>query len=142
MFDIYSKDKRESFRLLQNKIDEWDGTGAKILINNAEIGNQFYDALKIFEKHAIFAELTEEVWHDVLTTALVDRGGDTVRALLEDNKDLNIAEILNYLVAQDKKRKPFSTNSKSSLIDNLRITLDENGEIKIVSEQGKITPTL
>lgn len=128
--------------MLQNKINEWDNTGASILINNAAVGNQFYEALKIFEKHAIFAELTEEVWNDMITTALIERGGDTVRALLEDNENLNIAEILNYLVAQDKKRKPFSTNSKSSLIDNLKITLDENGELKIISEQGKITPTL
>jgi uncharacterized protein YecE (DUF72 family) len=66
LFNIYSKDKKECFRALKEKIAEWDKTGAWVLINNAEKQNKFYEALKIFEKHAIFAEITEEVWNDIL----------------------------------------------------------------------------
>ena len=141
LFSIYNKDKKECFKALKAKVAEWDRTGAWVLINSAEEQNKFYEALKIFEKHAIFAEITDDVWNDTLNQALVKQGGDTVKDLLESNDDINIAEILNYLVAKDKKRKPFST-SKSSLLDNLVVTLDGNGEIKIVSQQGNISPTL
>ena len=142
LFDIYNKDKKECFRALKDKINEWDDTGAWVLINNAEVENKFYEALKIFEKYAIFAEITEDIWNDMLNYAFIEEGGDTIKELLERDANLNIANILNELVAKDKKRKPFSTSSKSSLIDNLKIVLDENREIKIISEQGKISPSL
>lgn len=142
LFDIYHPDKKECFRMLKQKINEWDQTGAWVLINDASMGNKFYEALKIFEKHAIFAEITEELWDEMLTYAFIEEGGETVKELLQSNQNLNIAQILNYLVAKDKSRKPFSTSSKSSLIDNLRVTLDEKGETQIVSEQGKISPAL
>jgi hypothetical protein len=47
MFGINSRgvDRRESFQKLQDKIDEWNDTNAVLLINDATIGNKFYEGL-------------------------------------------------------------------------------------------------
>jgi hypothetical protein len=47
MFGINSRgaNRRESFQKLQDKIDEWNDTNAVLLINDAAIGNKFYEGL-------------------------------------------------------------------------------------------------
>ena len=49
--------------------------------------------------------------------------------MLDVNPDLNIAHILNKILEKNKSK--FSTSKNSSLVANINVSLDENGEIKI-----------
>ena len=111
-----------------------------MLINNAEKQNKFYEALTIFERHAIATEITEESWNEMLTLAFQEEGGETVSGWLEDG--LNIAQMLNQMLQSENKSKPFATGPNSSLIDNIQVIVDENGEIIVTSDKSKISPTL
>ena len=142
MFGINSRGtpRKESFQKLQDKVDEWDQTNAGLLINDAAIGNKFYEGLAVIQNLAIAAEITEDDWNSILNEAFVEKGGDAIRELLESNPNINIVEILNTIIEHKGNKGRFST--RSSLVDNLSVTIDEKGKIKITSTQGNISPTL
>jgi hypothetical protein len=75
-----------------------------------------------------------------LNEAFIEKGGETIRTLLENNPNINIVEILNTIIETKGNKGRFST--RSSLVDNLSVTIDGKGEIKITSTQGNISPTL
>jgi hypothetical protein len=75
-----------------------------------------------------------------LNEAFIEKGGETIRTLLKNNPNFNIVEILNTIIERKGNKGRFSTHS--SLVDNLSVTIDGKGEIKITSTQGNISPTL
>ena len=137
IFGIRCDDKKESFAQLKNKIKQWNSTGADKLINDARVGNDFYRILQVFRQQASFAEITDEEWNSLLTEALSE---DTtlIDRLTTDDDVINVPEILNKIL----KGKKFATKGKSSLIDNIIITLDEQGKITVKSERGKISASM
>ena len=142
MFGIYHQDKKECFRKLKEKIEEWDKTGAGNLINDASVGNKFYEGLRALQEEAIFAEITPDYW-DLLLSEAFSEDNETVQKYLEDG--LDIIDLLNTIAQEvdgKKSNKPaFSRSSKSSLIGNLSVSLVD-GKIQITSNQGHISKNL
>lgn len=137
MFGIQGKNKKENFRLLQNKIQEWNSTRADCLINDASVGNQFYIGLQELKRYAVAAEITPNTWDEILNATFETVEGDEmIRKLIED--DANIATILNSIT----NTKAFSTSKGSSLVDNLKVTINSVGKIEVKSDKNKITPSM
>lgn len=136
MFGIKGKNKKESFEKLKKKIDNWNDTNAINLINDSSKGNMFWKGLSAVQRAAIFSEMPEEDWDDILDASL---NTEEVRSLLDGNSELNIAEILNTILEKEEKNK-YATAGSSSLLANLIVTLDkEDGTIHIRSVRGKIS---
>lgn len=137
MFGIQEKNKKECFRALQRKLSEWDATGAGQLINDASIGNTFYIGLEAIKREAVHAEITQEVWDDILYSTFQQESPDKIKELLD--KGLNIGGILNDIL---NKPEAFSASARSTLVQNLTVKVDEKGDIKIVSDKDKISPSM
>lgn len=137
MFNIQGQNKKESFKLLNNKIQNWNSTGAWCLINDASVGNQFYIGLQELKRYAIAAEITQNDW-DTILNATFDTVNDeeSIRKLIENGA--NIAVILNEILG----KKTFSTGGRSSLIDNLQVTIGTDGKIEVRSNKNNITPSM
>jgi hypothetical protein len=136
MFGIRGENKKESFEKLKNKIEKWNDTNAINLINDSSKGNMFWKGLSAVQRAAIFSEMPEEDWDDILDASL---NTEEVRSLLDSNSELNIAEILNTILEKEEKNK-YATAGSSSLLANLIVTLDkEDGTIQIRSVRGKIS---
>ena len=135
MFGIRGNNKKESFTKLQNKLEEWDATRAVGFINDSSVGNEFYKALQIAKKWAVFSEIPQQDW-DMMLTETFDN--EQTKELLRNNKELDIAGLLNQLLGS----KQFSSGKGSTLIANLSVSLDDNDNIKITSKKGKITPQM
>jgi hypothetical protein len=62
MFRIRGKDKKENFKILKQKIDDWDNAGAWVFINVAkkdnEDRNQFYEIIDYLQKNAVLASFS------------------------------------------------------------------------------------
>lgn len=136
MFNIRGKDKKENFRLLKEKIKQWNKTGAKCLINDNSVGNKFYTGLQELKRYAVAAEITPQTWNDILNKTFEVADNNDIRKMIENGT--NVAEILNTIV----NKATFSTSKKSSLIENLIVTIDSDGKIKVDSKQGNISPNM
>lgn len=137
MFDLQGKDKKESFKRLQNKIQQWNDTGAGYLINDASVGNQFYIGLQELKKYAVAAEITAETWEGILNATFETvEGNQAIEQMIKEGT--NIATILNTIMDKNS----FSTGAKSSLVENLKVTIGQNGKIEIKSDKNKITPSM
>lgn len=141
LFGINGNNYKERFTLLKNKIEAWDATGADCLVNESGPGNKFYKALEIFRKQAVFDEIPPDEWEYVLDEAFKADAGQTAKKWLEEGREFNIADLLNEMVGTEKKRHPFSSSAKSSLVGNLVVSL-EDGELKITSNSDNISPSL
>ena len=137
MFGIQGKTQKEKFITLKQRIEDWNRTGAWKLINDNSFGNEFYRGLQILKTMAVNAEITEDNWSDMLDF-VVSSNKEEIQDILQKNPDTNIAMILNEIL----QKKTFSSNKRSSLLDNLKISLDEKGNIKISSQKGKITASM
>lgn len=133
LFGFRNLDRKTCFRLLRDKIKQWNATKAENLLNNAT-NKEFWDILANMEKEAIFMEMNDNDWDDILNASFDTQD---VRQLLENNPNLNIAEILNVILEKDKRGK-YATGGSSTLLANLTVTL-ENGKIKIESDRDNIS---
>lgn len=139
LFGINEKNKRNSFIKLKEKINTWYSYNTDRLITDANKNNEFYKGLRAIQNLAIAAEITEEEWESTLTQAFnTEEGKKNISALLDENRNINIAKILNTLIGKNT----FSANKNSTLLDNLSIIFTESGDIKIVSQQQNISPAL
>ena len=137
MFNIQGQNKKENFKILNNKIQDWNSTGAQCLINDASVGNQFYIGLQELKRYAVAAEITQNDWEAILNTTFETvNDNESVRKLIEDGA--NIGAILNDIVG----KKTFATGGRSSLIDNLTVTIGVDGKIEVKSNKGNITPSM
>lgn len=136
MFNIRGKDKKENFRLLKEKIRQWNETGAKCLINDNSVGNEFYIGLQELKQYAVAAEITEQDWDSILNQTFEVANNEDIRRMIQDGA--NIANILNVIL----NKATFSTSAKSSLIENLTVSIDENGKIVVKSKKGNISPSM
>jgi hypothetical protein len=136
--DTKTKTKRECFKELYERIAEWNKTDASLLLNNASV-EKFYEGLGYIERLAIAAEITEENWNYILNASFdTPEGREVVGNFIynkeENNKDFNIADILNTILAKEKKSRPvFARSGRSSLIDNLTVEIQDD-KIKITSD--------
>lgn len=135
MFNIEGKNKKENFTILKNKIEQWNDTRADCLLNDAYAGD-FYIGLQALKRYAVAAEITPEIWNDLLNKTFESADSETIRNMINDG--VNIATILNTII----DKKTFSTNEKSSLVENLKVTIDSKGKIQVKSEQGNISPNM
>ena len=136
MFGIKGKDKKESFRLLKNKVAAWNKTKANVLLND-RTSAEFWDTLSILQKRAAYAETSEAEWTALLDATFDTANKEDIKQMLDANPDLNIGHILNKILEKDKSK--FSTSKKSSLVANITVSLDENGDIKIKTNRGNIS---
>lgn len=141
LFGISGNNYKERFVLLKNKIKAWDATGADCLVNESGLGNRFYKALEIFRKQAVFDEIPPDEWEYILDEAFKTDAGQTAKKWLEEGREFSIADLLNEMVGTEKKKRPFSSSIKSSLIGNLVVSL-EDGELKVTSNSDNISPSL
>lgn len=133
LFGFVNQDRKTCFRLLREKIRDWNATKAVNLLNNAT-NKEFWDILTNIEREALFMEMNDEDWEEVLNASFDTQD---VRQLLESHPDLNIAEILNTILEKHGKGK-YATGGSSTLLDNLIVTL-KNGEIEIKSDRNNIS---
>jgi hypothetical protein len=110
--------------------------------------------LVVLKKYAVFAEITEQDWNEVLRQALSMLSDDDKEKI--KNNEGNIATLVNSLIddfsekveTSDKKGKKkstikkFATKGSSTLIDNIKVSLDDKGELQIVSDRNKISPEM
>lgn len=139
IFGIFGKDKKECFRILKEKVKTWDATGAGIMVNDRFCG-AFYAGINEIQREAVAAEISMDEWDNILTEAFEAVDRNSLQKMIEDK--MNIAQILNEILAEEKKKGKFSSSSKSTLVQNLQIIIDEKGEIKVVSNKDKISPQL
>ena len=138
--------RRDCFKELYGRINEWNDTYASRLLNDASV-KEFYEGLGYIERLAIAAEITEENWNYILNASFdTPEGREVIRNFIynkeENNKDFNIADILNTILAKEKNSRPiFARSGKSSLIDNLTVEIQDD-KIKITSDQKKISPAM
>ena len=136
LFGIRDKeDRKNSFTILKDKINEWNATGAANLINDASKDNIFYKGLGAIKQLAIEAELKEEDWVDLIESTLQSIDKNELATILDETD--NLAKILNAII--DTKQK-FGTGKNSSLT-NIRIYLQDD-KIIIEGDKDKISPTL
>lgn len=137
LFNIKGKNRKESFQKLKDKIEAWDNTGAKALINDSSKNNQFYLVFEEMRRFAVMAEFPTSSWDDLLNSVFrTVEGEEWIKDMIAN--DANIAALLNSIIGE----RVFSTGGRSSLIDNVKISMDSKGKIIIASEQGKISPSL
>jgi hypothetical protein len=84
----------------------------------------------------VAAEITPTDWDDILNQTFEVADDDNIRKMIME--DANIANILNTIL----NKATFSTNAKSSLIENLTVTINENGKITVKSKKDNISPSM
>lgn len=137
LFNINGKNKKESFQKLKDKIEAWNKTGAKALINDSSKNNQFYLVFEEMRRFAVMAEFPTDTWDNLLNSVFRSvEGNEWIKDMIAN--DANIAALLNAIIGE----RTFSTGGHSSLIDNIKVSMDSKGKITVVSEQGKISPSL
>ena len=133
LFGYVNQDRKTCFRLLRDKVKQWNATKAENLLNNAT-NKEFWDILVNIEKQAFFMEMNNDDWQDILNTSF---NTQEVKQLLESNPNLNVAEILNTILEKNGKGK-YAIGGSSTLLANLTVTL-KNGEIEIKSDRNNIS---
>ena len=137
LFGIKGKDKKESFKKLKDKIDAWNNTGAKALINDSAKDNEFYLVFQEMQRFAVMAEFPTDTWDNILNSVFrTVEGEEWIEDMIAN--DANIATLLNAIV----EKKVFATGGRSSLIDNIKVSMDSKGKITVTSEREKITPSM
>lgn len=136
MFNIKGQNKKENFKILKDKIQQWNNTGAKYLINDNSVGNKFYTGLQELKRYAVAAEITPTDWDDILNQTFEVADDNNIRKMITEGA--NIANILNVIL----NKATFSTNAKSSLIENLTVTINQNGKITVKSKKDNISPSM
>ena len=129
------KSRKNSFKLLKDKIERWNATGAVNLINDASKNNIFYKGLGAIKQLAIEAELNEEDWDGLIEQTLQSVNEQELRSILEETN--NLAKIMNAII--DTKQK-FATGKNSSLA-KIRVYLEDD-KIIIDGDKDNVSLTL
>jgi hypothetical protein len=88
-------------------------------------------------RFAVMAEFPTDTWDNLLNSVFRSvEGNEWIKDMIAN--DANIAALLNAIIGE----RTFSTGGRSSLIDNIKVSMDSKGKITVVSEQGKISPSL
>lgn len=145
MFGIYCKnDPKQSFRLLQEKIQSWNSTNAGRLINDASKENEFYKGVQAIQSYLLLNKIPQKKWDEVWQNALES---DAFKGIFDKDSggianQEKLFQVLNTL-GNDKNIK-FGTGKNSSLYMNLKIVskIENNVHKKVVEGKDKISPKL
>ena len=129
------KSRKNSFKILKDKIESWNATGAVNLINDASKNNIFYKGLGAIKQLAIEAELNEEDWDGLIEQTLQSVDAQELRLILEETD--NLAKVMNAII--DSKQK-FATG-KNSPLARIRVYLDDD-KIIIDGDKDNVSLTL
>jgi hypothetical protein len=134
MFGIVGKDKKDCFKTLKQRLDDWNKAGAEVFINIAKTNNPkdnpFYGIVEYLQKKAILVSFSDKHWNEVLEAFF------SVNEVKEyfTNKALEkggVMKTLNELFESKGLKGNFATGGKSTLLAEFTVWVDEKTQ-KIV----------